>query len=495
MTEVSIDAGLNFDNSYAEQLDGFYVSCLGDKAPAPELLRFNHALAETLGLDLAHLQVDEIAAIFSGGTLLKGASPLAQVYAGHQFGGFSPQLGDGRALLLGEVIDQNGERRDIHLKGSGRTPFSRGGDGKAALGPVLREYILGEAMYALNIPTTRALAAVATGENVFRDTPLPGAVLARVAASHLRVGTFQFFAAQNEAEKVKQLADYTIQRHYPELNDTKDRYLGLLRTVCDRQAALLARWMCVGFIHGVMNTDNMTLSGETIDYGPCAFMERYDPATVFSSIDKQGRYAYGNQSAMAQWNLARFAETLLPLINSDDDEAVRRATDEIVAFKARYLKYWLDAMRTKLGLTTVEECDLNLVNTLLNTMQGQNVDFTLFFRRLSEAVHGKTDAVFALFDAPEKFGPWHEQWSERLARDPVDLNARVASMNAINPIYIPRNHKVEEALHAAEKDANYTPFETLMTVLAKPFEQRDGLDDYAVPAPADFGPYQTFCGT
>jgi uncharacterized protein YdiU (UPF0061 family) len=327
-------AGFQFDNTYARDLEGFYVPWKGAEVPAPRMIRFNRPLAEELGLDADALDTDAGAAIFAGHQAPEGAEPLAMAYAGHQFGGFSPQLGDGRALLLGEVIDRQGRRRDIHLKGSGRTPFSRGGDGKAVLGPVLREYIIGEAMHALGVPTTRALAAVATGEEIMRqDGPAPGAVLARVASSHLRVGTFQFFAARGETERLRQLADYAIARHYPDLAGQPDRYLGLLKAVRDRQAALIAQWMNFGFVHGVMNTDNMTISGETIDYGPCAFIDGYDPAMVFSSIDQHGRYAYGNQPKIAQWNLARLAETLLDLINPDDsDDAVKRASDVVNGF-------------------------------------------------------------------------------------------------------------------------------------------------------------------
>ncbi len=495
MTQPNINADFNFNNSYAEQLEGFYVPFVGDQAPNPELLRLNHALVESLGLDIKDLSVDDIAAIFSGGIELKGSRPLAQVYAGHQFGGFSPRLGDGRALLLGEVIDKNGERFDIHLKGSGRTPYSRGGDGKAVVGPVLREYILGEAMFALNVPTTRALAAISTGEQVFREGMSPGAVLARVASSHIRVGTFEYFASQNETGKVKQLADYTIQRHFSELQGSKDCYLMLVRAVCKRQAELLARWMCVGFVHGVMNTDNMTISGETIDYGPCAFIDTYDSRAVFSSIDHQGRYAYGSQPQIAQWNLARLAESLLPLINEDSEEAVKLATAELNTFSEQYQSSWLAGMRAKLGLASEEKDDLNLVIDLHKAMQGENVDFTLLFRGLSSAIDGETSTVRSLFDKPDSFDQWFVSWSERLSRDSLKNCERIHLMNSVNPIYIPRNHKVEEALNAAEKDSNFAPFERLMSVLSKPFEQREGLEEYALPAPKDFGPYKTFCGT
>lgn len=485
----------NFDNSYARSLEGFYILSQGEKAPAPALVKLNRPLAQSLGLKLDDLEEDEVANIFSGSIPPKGATPLAQVYAGHQFGQFNPQLGDGRALLLGEVIDLVGQRYDIHLKGSGKTPFSRGGDGKAVLGPVLREYIIGEAMHALNIPTTRALAVVTTGEKVLRDKMLPGAVLARIAASHLRVGTFQFFAARNETDKVKQLADYTIQRHFPELKTSEEPYLGLLCAVRDKQASLLAQWLLVGFVHGVMNTDNMTISGETIDYGPCAFIDRYDSAAVFSSIDRQGRYAYGNQPAIAQWNLARLAEALLALISPNSEEVLRLANEVINLFSEQYQQLWLKGMRAKLGLTTIEKNDLALVNELYDSMEGQNVDFTQLFRGLSDTLNDNTDAVRRLFDNPDIFDHWFVSWSERLARDPIGFEERKTLMNAVNPLYIPRNHIVEEALQAAENDSNFEPFEKLMEVLAKPFEKREGLEQYEKPAPDEFGPYKTFCGT
>ena len=344
--------GLNFafDNTYRRSLEGFYAPWQAATVPAPKLIQLNRALAAELGLDADALASDAGAAIFAGNVVPLGAEPLAQAYAGHQFGGFVPQLGDGRALLLGEVIDRHGRRRDIQLKGSGRTPFSRGGDGKATLGPVLREYLLGEAMHALGIPTTRALAAVTTGEPVYRDQILPGAVLTRVAASHIRVGTFQFFAARGDTAKVRQLADYTIARHYPDVATAANPYLAFLDAVVNAQAALIARWMLVGFIHGVMNTDNMAVSGETIDYGPCAFMDRYHPQTVFSSIDRQGRYAYGNQPNIARWNLARLAETLLPLIHSDEKAAIAAVSNAVNAFTDRYDTFWLEGMRAKLGM-------------------------------------------------------------------------------------------------------------------------------------------------
>ncbi|MBX3013951.1 MAG: YdiU family protein [Caldilineaceae bacterium] len=484
----------DFDNSYARELEGFYVPWEGDKVPAPAIIKLNTALAQELKLDPQALNNAEGAAIFTGAVAPAGATPLAQAYAGHQFGGFSPKLGDGRALLLGEVINRHGQRRDIHLKGSGRTPFSRGGDGKAVLGPVLREYIMGEAMYALGIPTTRALAAVATGETIYREGPQPGAVLARVAASHLRVGTFQYFAAHSSPEQVQQLADYAIARHYPELAAATQPYLELLRAVRERQARLIAQWMSVGFIHGVMNTDNMAIAGETIDYGPCAFMDAYDPQTVFSSIDTRGRYAYGNQPSIAQWNLARFAETLLPLIDANMDEAVRIATEEVKAFAPQYLNFWLAAMRAKLGLTALDEGDRELINGLLGIMTEQQVDFTKCFRRLAKAMVGETAPILALCPDPAPITAWLAQWQQRVQRDGANPAERAAAMNQVNPVYVPRNHKVEEALQAATA-GDLTKFERLLAVLADPFTERQTWGEYAEPAPESFGKYTTYCGT
>lgn len=495
MTEHTIDIGLNFDNTYAEQLEGFYVPLKGDKAPAPKLLQLNRSLAESLGLELDNLQANQLAAVLSGGISVKNGSSLAQVYAGHQFGQFNPQLGDGRALLLGEVIDKSGKRQDIQLKGSGTTPFSRGGDGKAALAPILREYVIGEAMHALNIPTTRALAAVATGEQVMRDGPLPGGVLTRVAASHLRIGTFQFFSARNEFDKVKQLTDYAIARHYPELQTVDNPYLDFLGAVAKKQASLIAKWMSIGFVHGVMNTDNMTISGETIDYGPCAFIDKYDPAAVFSSIDRQGRYAFANQPIIGQWNMARLAEALLPLIDTDSEEAIRLASHIVEEFMEDYQENWLDLMRAKLGLSTSEENDLSFITELLDLMEAQSIDFTLLFRSLTDVLQENKTRLLSLFVEPASFERWLVAWSERLAREPVPVEKRIASMNGVNPIVIPRNHIVEEALQAAEKQANYAPLEKLIKVLSDPFNLREGFEEYAVLPPSDLAPYKTFCGT
>ena len=491
-------ASFAFDNSYARQLEGICVPWQPAKAPQPGLLKLNHALAKELGIAADALDSPAGAQLFSGNRLPQGAAPIAQAYAGHQFGGYSPQLGDGRALLLGEVIDTHGRRRDIAFKGSGRTPFSRGGDGKAALGPVLREYLIGEAMHALGVPTTRALAAVTTGESVLRESgPLPGAMLTRVAASHIRVGTFQFVAAQRDPEGLRRLADYVIQRHDPELTGQPDRYLGLLRAASEAQASLIARWMNVGFIHGVMNTDNMTLSGETIDYGPCAFMDHYDPATVFSSIDSSGRYAYANQPGIAQWNLARLAETLLPLIDEDAERSIALASEVIKEFPARYQQHWLAGMRAKLGLTTEQPDDLTLANDFLESMEGRGVDFTLAFRRLSDAAEQDTAfSLQALFADALALKPWLERWRTRLAQDPAPAADRASAMRAVNPLYIPRNHKVEEALAAAVEQGDQAPFEQLLSVLERPFDERAGLAAYAEPAPAEqTAGYQTFCGT
>ncbi len=495
MSDSEIDSGLNIDNSFARELPDLYTLFCGDKAPSPELIKLNRPLAKTLGLDLENLSDQQLAAMLSGGTSVKGAAPLAQAYAGHQFGGFSPQLGDGRALLLAEVIDINQQRRDIHLKGSGRTVFSRGGDGKAVLGPVLREYLLGEAMHSLNVPTTRALAVVTTGERVMRQHLLPGAVLARVASSHIRVGTFQFFAARGQSDKVKLLADYAIERHYGHLKDSPDCYLGLLREVCNTQAKLIAKWMNLGFVHGVMNTDNMTVSGETIDYGPCAFIDSFDPGAVFSSIDSQSRYAYSNQPSAAIWNLSRFAETLLPLISSDAEQAIPLATDVINGFEQNYQQYWLAGMRCKLGLINQEPDDLALANELLKIMAAQKVDYTQLFRALGNLLQGDSEAAKILFADSGVFMQWQQRWSERLSRDPQSKDLRVTAMNLVNPVYIPRNHQVEQVIKAAEENADFAPFEKLLAALTSPFEQRQDFDEFSTPAPDEFGCYTTYCGT
>ena len=479
-------AKIAFDNSYARELSGFYVAQRPMFAAAPRILLYNHDLSEALGFgrDVAE-QADRI---FSGASLPEGAMPIAQAYAGHQFGGFSPQLGDGRALLLGEVIDRAGNRRDIALKGSGRTPFSRGGDGKAAVGPVLREYLIGEAMHAVGVPTSRALCAVATGEVVYRETELPGAVLTRVAASHIRVGTFQFFAARGDWDKVQKLADYSIARHYPQVVGADNRYVAFFDAVARAQARLIAQWMGLGFIHGVMNTDNMTISGETIDYGPCAFMEAYAPGTVFSSIDHTGRYAYANQPLILGWNLARLAETLLPLFDADEDRAVAIATDRLQRIAVLYQAEWTTVMRTKLGLIGEDDGDMKLAEGLLSAMEGQNADWSLTFRYLSNAVGGDASMLTPLFaDASALLG-WLPQWRARLAPDAA------ARMDAVNPAIIPRNHLVEEAL-AAATGGDMTPFRAMLAAVTDPFGDVAGREAYALPAPSGFGPYKTYCGT
>ncbi len=484
----------SLDDSFVRDLDGLFVAWQAATVPRPTLLAFNEQLATELGLDADTLQTADGVAVLVGNTVVAGSSPIAQAYAGHQFGGYSPRLGDGRAVLLGEIHDVHGQRRDVHLKGSGRTPFARGGDGKAAVGPMLREYVMGEAMHALGIPTTRALAVVATGEQIARDTMLPGAVLTRVAASHLRVGTFQYAAHHDDPTLVRRLADYAIERHYPAAAHAANPYLAFIQYVADAQAALVARWMLVGFIHGVMNTDNMTISGETIDYGPCAFMDAYDPATVFSSIDHGGRYAYGNQPNIAQWNLARLAETLLPLIHPDDATAIALATEVLRSFTKRFHDCWTDGMRAKLGLVEAHDGDAELMNDLLTLLQTHHVDHTSLFRALASLLRGDSARVDELFTDRLAFDTWAARWHHRLATAAHEPGDTADAMDAANPVYIPRNHKVEEALSAATA-GNMTPFDQLLEVLAEPFTLRPGLESYAAPAPPTDTEYHTFCGT
>ena len=482
MTVATAAALPVFDNSYARDLPGFAVAQAPEPAPAPRLMRLNRALAADLGFDpvaLAPLAAD----VFSGTALLPGMQPLAQAYAGHQFGGFSPQLGDGRALLLGEVIDRTGRRRDIALKGSGRTPFSRNGDGKAALGPVLREYLIGEAMHALGVPTTRALAVVETGAVVRRDGLLPGAVLTRVAASHIRVGTFQFFAARGQDDRVRQLADYAIARHHPQAAGGANPYLAFFDAVAAAQARLIAQWMGLGFIHGVMNTDNMTISGETIDYGPCAFMEAYAPGTVFSSIDQQGRYAFGNQPTILLWNLARLAETLLTLFDPDEDKAVALANAGLDRAAAAYSAAWAGVMQHKLGLDQPDEA---LAQDFLKLLQG--ADWTRSFRALGRAAEGDIVALRALIPDQPALADWLPRWQARLTP-----GAR-ARIETANPAVIPRNHLVEAALSAAH-DGDMAPFEALLAAITDPFAEVPGREKFQLPAPEGFGRYVTYCGT
>jgi len=491
---VAVQPLFAFDNFYVRELEGLYEPWRATPAPAPRLLALNEQLATELGADADALRTPDGVAFLVGNATPDGASPVAQAYAGHQFGGFSPRLGDGRALLLGEVLDVHRRRRDLHLKGSGRTPFARGGDGKAAVGPMLREYVIGEAMHALGIPTTRALAVVATGEPVARDTMLPGAVLCRVAASHVRVGTFQYAAGHDDPTLVRRLADHAIARHHPHVVEAENPYLAFFEAIVEAQASLVARWMLVGFIHGVMNTDNMAISGETIDYGPCAFMDAFDPATVFSSIDHGGRYAYGNQPPIAQWNLARLAETLLPLFHVDTDTALVAATDLLQSFPDRYQEYWEPGMRAKLGVADGPRQDGELIDDLLALMHAQRVDFTSCFRVLSSAVLGDAAPARSLFAEPSAFDAWSDRWRAQLSSQASDPHAIAEAMDRVNPVYIPRNHQVEEALTAASV-GDLQPFRRLLDVLAQPFDERPGLASYAAPAPASFGGYRTFCGT
>jgi serine/tyrosine/threonine adenylyltransferase len=484
---------LHLDDSFARALPGLYEPWQAAEFPAHTLLVLNERLAAELGADPAALRTPERVAALAGQRLFDGSRPVAQAYAGHQFGGYSPRLGDGRALLLGEIVDPTGRRRDLHLKGSGRTPFARGGDGKAAVGPMLREYVISEAMHALGIPTTRSLAVVATGEKIARETPLPGAVLTRVAASHLRVGTFQYAAAAQSDDLLPRLAAYAIERHHPAAVEAENPYLAFYTAVLEAQASLVAQWMLVGFIHGVMNTDNMTISGETIDYGPCAFMDRYHPGTVFSSIDHGGRYAYANQPRIAQWNLARLAETLLPFFGETEERAVEVATEVLQSFTQRFDSHWSAGMRAKLGLASAPD-DTALVPDLLELLDAQAVDFTSFFRALASLVRGNEGPVRSLFTEPDAFDEWAARWAMARGGDPRPDTEVADAMDRVNPVYIPRNHLVEAALSAAT-EGDMAPFERLVDVVSRPFEQRPFLLEYSLPAPPDGARYRTFCGT
>ncbi len=490
-------------SSYAGLPEHFFARLNPVPVAQPRLLRFNQALGAELGLDIGGLDDEALARMFSGNVIPQGAEPLAMAYAGHQFGHFVPQLGDGRAILLGEALDRAGARRDIHLKGSGRTPFSRGGDGRAALGPVLREYLVSEAMHALGIPATRALAAVATGEEVLREEALPGAILTRVAASFVRVGTFQYFAARDDVDAVRCLADYVIDRLYREAKGDPQPYLALLRAVTEAQASLIASWMHVGFIHGVMNTDNMAVSGETIDFGPCAFMDTYDPAAVFSSIDRQGRYAYGNQPHAALWNLARFAETLLPIIDTRTDRAAELASEALAAFSTRFSDLWLAGMRRKLGLSAPEDGDAALAADLLDAMHRNHADFTLTFRGLCAAAEQEGDAqrkagdaaVRSLFVNSREYDEWAVRWRARLTRESLESRARAEAMRRVNPAFIPRNHRIEQVIRAAVENRDFEPFAGLSAVLSQPYLSQEGFESYADPPQPGERVLATFCGT
>lgn len=488
-TTTASGAGWNFDNSYARLPESMYVRLNPVPVRSPRLAVFNRALAESLGLLPQALETAEGIAIFSGNMIPAGAEPIAQAYAGHQFGHFTT-LGDGRAILLGEHITADGKRFDIQLKGSGQTPFSRRGDGRAALGPMLREYIISEAMHALGIPTTRSLAVVTTGEQVFRETPLQGAILTRVAASHIRVGTFEYLAAKGDREGIRTLADYTIHRHYPALISAENCYLALFLAVMERQASLVAKWLQVGFIHGVMNTDNMALCGETIDYGPCAFMDSYDPATVFSSIDRNGRYAYGNQPHSAQWNLARFAETLLPLLHADQEQAIQLANEAIASFPEVFRRYRVSGMRAKLGLFTEESDDITLMEDLLSCMQQNHADYTNTLRDLGSETRAAEPLV-----QDAAFTEWYRRWQHRLARQPQSAEESRTLMRDHNPAVIPRNHRVEEALEAAVERGDFTVMTRLLDVLSQPYADRPEHDGYHLPPEPSDRCYQTFCGT
>jgi serine/tyrosine/threonine adenylyltransferase len=484
-------------SGYARLPERFFSRVTPTPVANPRLIKMNRALGEELGLRLDGLNEGPLAQLFSGNSPPQGSAPIAMVYAGHQFGHFVPQLGDGRAILLGESLDRGGIRRDIQLKGCGRTPYSRGGDGRAALGPVLREYLVSEAMHALGIPATRALAAVASGESVKREALLPGAIFTRVAASHVRVGTFQYFAARGDVEAVRLLADYCVERHYPRAAQTGNPYLALLAEVIDAQASLIARWMHVGFIHGVMNTDNMAVSGETIDFGPCAFMDTYDQAAVFSSIDSHGRYAYANQPHAAAWNLARFAETLLPLIDANSEKAVEIASEALSVFTTRFKDAWLDGLRRKLGLSLRRDDDQALAEDLLQTMQRNQADFTLTFRALCDAAADSSAdaAVRARFVDGREYDAWALRWRARLALEGEQPAARAAAMRLVNPAYIPRNHRIEQAIVAAVERQDFLPFEELSNVLSQPYVTRAAFERYTHAPLSNERVLQTFCGT
>jgi uncharacterized protein YdiU (UPF0061 family) len=482
-----------FDNSYARLPPRFFVRQAPAAVPEPKLVRLNTELAIELGLDPDYLASPDGVAMLAGNLVADGSEPLAMAYAGHQFGGWSPQLGDGRALLLGEVIDKKGQRRDIQLKGSGRTPFSRMGDGRAVLGPVLREYMISEAMAALGIKTTRALAAVTTGQQIARTELLPGAIFTRVATSHIRIGTFEFFAGRRDAEGLKQLADYVIDRHYPEARSADAPYAALLEAVIGRIADLIASWQSIGFIHGVMNTDNMSIVGETIDYGPCAFMDTYDPATVYSSIDHMGRYAFGNQPEVAHWNLSRLAISLLPVLDDNQERAIELAQSALDRFPARFREAYATRMRAKLGLATEEDGDLALSQDLLDRMAEGKADFTLTFRRLSDlALGGDAEKLRQLFQNPASFDEWAVIWRERLARDTGEA---IPLMHSANPAFIPRNHRVQAVIAAAEGAGDFAPLDTLLTVLAKPYEDQPEFASFAEPPQPGEEVTATFCGT
>jgi uncharacterized protein YdiU (UPF0061 family) len=494
----SQDALFPFDNSYARLPEHFFARVPPTPVSEPGLIRLNENLALELGLDAERLKTAEGVAVLAGNQVPEGAEPLAMAYAGFQFGNWVPQLGDGRAILLGELIDRHGVRRDVQLKGAGRTPFSRNGDGRAGMGPVLREYIISEAMAALGIATTRSLAAVTTGEQIARETHQPGAVLTRVAQSHIRVGTFQFFAGRGDRQAIQSLAEHVIARHYPEASQAENPILALLRAVIERQAELIARWQLVGFIHGVMNTDNMSIAGETIDYGPCAFNDGYHPDTVYSSIDHRGRYAFGNQPSIAHWNLVGLANALLPLIADEQDAAIALGTEVIQTFPDRFEHFYRAGMQAKLGLTETREGDAALAQGLLTRMAENAADFTLAFRWLSDLADQRSSSderVGGLFDDPAAFDEWAVRWRQRLAIEGRSSAERQGDMRLVNPAFIPRNHRVEEAIKAGVEEGDLEPFEQLIEVLASPYEDQPSRERYATPPRPDQVVQQTFCGT
>ena len=488
-----------FDNSYQKLPERFYTRLNPTPVKKPELLKLNLELALQLGIEISEHTKDDLTGIFCGNLIPQGANPIAMAYAGHQFGHFTPQLGDGRAILLGEILDSSGSRVDVQLKGSGITPFSRQGDGRAALGPVLREYLVSEAMHALGIPSTRALAAAITGEPVYRETVLPGAILTRVSQSYVRVGTFEFFAVRGDEKATKILADYVINRLYPHISKEKNPYSSLLREVSCRQAKLVAKWMSVGFIHGVMNTDNMSISGETIDYGPCAFMDKYNPKTVFSSIDSHGRYAYQNQPSIAQWNLIQLAESILPLISEDTDKGVKIARDILEEFPKIYEQNYLEEMRQKLGFISPKTEDVELISNLVELMEKNEADHTLTFRLLAQELAPlSTDFGLSardLFKTPEDFDNWKTRWKKRVAleKNPAKILADVICKR--NPVIIPRNHLVESVLSSAIEDGNLGPFNEFLDALSSPFDNKLFGTKYSKLPDPPLASYQTFCGT
>jgi uncharacterized protein YdiU (UPF0061 family) len=487
---------LQFDNSYLQLPARFYSRLAPTPVSRPGPVRVNRELAQQLGIDANWLASGEGIEVLAGNRLPEGSEPIATVYAGHQFGNWVPQLGDGRAILLGEVIGLDGLRYDIQLKGSGPTPYSRGGDGRAPLGPVLREYIVSEAMAALGVPTTRSLAAVTTGDPVYRQVAEPGAVLTRVARSHIRIGTFQYFLARQDIEGLRLLVDYVNERHYPAATGAENTAKAMIDGVIAKQASLLAQWQLLGFIHGVMNTDNMLMSGETIDYGPCAFMDNYDPATVFSSIDHHGRYAYGNQPGIAHWNLARLAQTLLPVMHADEEQALTLAQDSLDAFQGLFQAAYRDGMGRKLGMSDFNEEDDSLAASFLELMAQEQTDFTLAFRRLADLAAPKPiPGIGELFEFPASFTPWLERWRQRIESDGQDPGERQLAMYRANPVFIPRNHLVAAAIDAAVGESDFAPFNQLVDLLGQPGEYDPGLVSFARPPLPEEVVSKTFCGT